>query len=254
MATDYEALAKQFGGSVAPAPKSDIDYEALAKQYGGGVAEQVSPRRQMVQAELRSAAAPFAGFSKGAGNIMFGGQRLVGKGLEMLGADQTGQALIQDAARRQAEQEAFIAPYKQVAPIGTGAGEFTGEIVSTLPVGGAIAKVVSKVPGAAPLAESIRTGGFRTGMPQGAASRATQAAGGAILGGASAALINPEEATMGAGVGAVAPFVLCSGGLSRPLASMPAHSSTLQHTIVDHRSHKRKSQPWPLNWSRSFLS
>ena len=208
MATDYEALAKQFGGSVAPAPDTKIDYEALAKQFGGGVAEEVSPRRRMVEAELRSAAAPFAGFSKGAGNVMFGGQRLVGKGLEMLGADQTGQALIQDAARRQAEQEAFIAPYRQAAPTMTGAGELAGEIVGTLPVGGVIAKGVGAIPGAAPLAQSIRTGGFSTGMAPGAASRATQAAGGAVVGGTSAALINPEEAGTGAAFGAAAPFAL----------------------------------------------
>jgi hypothetical protein len=49
-------------------------------------------------------------------------------------------------------------------------------------------------------------------MAPGVASRATQAAGGAILGGTSAALINPEEATMGAGIGAVAPFVLPTVG------------------------------------------
>jgi oligoribonuclease NrnB/cAMP/cGMP phosphodiesterase (DHH superfamily) len=36
MAVDYEALAKQFGGSAAPAPDAKIDYEALAKQFGGG--------------------------------------------------------------------------------------------------------------------------------------------------------------------------------------------------------------------------
>lgn len=212
MAVDYEALAKQFGGSAAPAPSSNIDYEALAKQYGGGVAEQVSPRRQMVEAELRSAAAPFAGISKGVGNVMFGGQRLVGKGLQMLGAEETGQGLVQDAARRQAEQEAFIAPYREVAPVRTGAGEFTGEVVSTLPVGGVIAKGVSKIPGAAPLAESIRTGGFRTGMAPGAANIATKATGGAVVGGTSAALINPEEAGAGAGIGAVAPFVLPTVG------------------------------------------
>jgi hypothetical protein len=214
MAVDYEALAKQFGGSAAPAPDTKIDYEALAKQFGGGVAEQVSPRRQMVEAELRSVAAPFAGFSKGAGNIMFGGQRLVGKGLEALGATETGQALIQDAARRQAEQEAFIAPYREVAPAMTGAGEFTGEVVSTLPVGGVIAKGVSKIPGAGTVAEAIRTGGFRTGAPVAttaggrAADIATRAAGGAVVGGTSAALINPEEAGTGAAVGAAAPFVL----------------------------------------------
>jgi hypothetical protein len=208
MAVDYEALAKQFGGSAAPAPNANIDYEALAKQFGGGVAEQVSPRRQMVEAELRGAAAPFAGLSKGVGNIMFGGQRLAGKGLQMLGADETGQALMQDAARRQAEQEAFIAPYRQAAPTMTGAGELAGEIVGTLPVGGVIAKGVGAIPGAAPLAQSIRTGGFSTGMAPGAASKATQAAGGAILGGTSAALINPEEAVTGAAIGAAAPFAL----------------------------------------------
>jgi hypothetical protein len=214
MAVDYEALAKQFGGSAAPAPDTKIDYEALAKQFGGGVAEQVSPRRQMVEAELRSVAAPFAGFSKGAGNIMFGGQRLVGKGLEALGATETGQALQQDAARRQAEQEAFIAPYREVAPAMTGAGEFTGEVIGTLPVGGVIAKGVSKIPGAGTVAEAIRTGGFRTGAPVAttaggrAADIATRAAGGAVLGGTTAALINPEEAVTGAAIGAAAPFAL----------------------------------------------
>jgi hypothetical protein len=214
MAVDYEALAKQFGGSAAPAPDTKIDYEALAKQFGGGVAEQVSPRRKMVEAELRTVAAPFAGLSKGAGNIMFGGQRLVGKGLEALGATETGQALQTDAARRQAEQEAFIAPYKEVAPVLTGAGELTSEIVSTLPVGGLLAKGVSKIPGAGALAQSIRTGGFSTGAPVAttaggrAADIATRAAGGAVVGGTSAALINPEEAGTGAAFGAAAPFAL----------------------------------------------
>jgi hypothetical protein len=214
MAVDYEALAKQFGGSAAPAPDTKVDYEALAKQFGGGVAEQVSPRRQMVEAELRSVAAPFAGLSKGAGNIMFGGQRLVGKGLEAVGATETGRALIEDAARRQAEQEAFITPYRQVAPTMTGAGEFTGEVIGTLPVGGVIAKGVSKIPGAGTVAEAIRTGGFRTGAPAAttaggrAADIATRAAGGAVVGGTSAALINPEEAGTGAAIGAAAPFAL----------------------------------------------
>jgi hypothetical protein len=208
MAVDYEALAKQFGGSATPAPATNIDYEALAKQFGGGIAEQVSPRRQMVEAELRSVAAPFAGLSKGIGNIMFGGQRLAGKGLEMLGADQTGQALIQDAARRQAEQEAFIAPYRQAAPAMTGAGEFTGEGLGTLPVGGVLARGVGAIPGAGALAQSIRTGGFSTGMAPGAANIATKAAGGAVVGGTSAALINPEEAGTGTVLGAAAPFVL----------------------------------------------
>ena len=169
---------------------------------------EVSPREQMQTAELRSAVAPFAGFSKGVGNIMFGGQRLAGKGLSALGATETGQALVDDAARRQAEQEAFIAPYREVAPAMTGAGEFTGEVIGTLPVGGVIARGVGAIPGAGALAQSIRTGGFSTGMAPGAANIATKAAGGAVLGGTTAALINPEEAGTGAAIGAAAPFVL----------------------------------------------
>lgn len=206
-----DAMYKKFYSDL---PRTEFDTKIGLK----APAEEVSPRRQMVEAELRSAAAPFAGFSKGVGNVMFGGQRLVGKGLEAVGATETGRALIEDAARRQAEQEAFIAPYKAVAPTATGAGEFGGEVVSTLPVGGVIAKGVSKIPGAGNVAEAIRTGGFRTGAPAAttfggrAADVATRAGGGAVVGGTSAALINPEEAGTGTVIGAAAPFVLPTVG------------------------------------------
>ena len=206
-----DAMYKKFYSDL---PRTEFDTKIGLK----APTEEVSPRRQMVEAELRSAAAPFAGISKGVGNVMFGGQRLVGKGLEAVGATETGRALIEDAARRQAEQEAFIAPYKAVAPTATGAGEFTGEVVSTLPVGGVIAKGVSKIPGAGNVAEAIRTGGFRTGAAAPttfggrAADVATRAGGGAVVGGTSAALINPEEAGTGTVIGAAAPFVLPTVG------------------------------------------
>lgn len=45
MATDYEALAKQFGGSVAnTATSGNVDYDALAKQYGGASETTTKPR------------------------------------------------------------------------------------------------------------------------------------------------------------------------------------------------------------------
>jgi hypothetical protein len=50
MAVDYEALAKQFGGSAAPAPDTKIDYEALAKQFGGSLGD--TGVRQNVGAEI----------------------------------------------------------------------------------------------------------------------------------------------------------------------------------------------------------
>ena len=225
MATDYEALAKQFGGSVAPAPASDVDYEALAKKFGGAVsaAEPTPAARTNVRDEsflrsrvLQPAAEVLAtgqGISKGIGDIMFGGQRLVGQGLQALGAQETGQALMEDAVRRKAMEEANLAKYREAAPGAAPVGEFVGQTIATLPAGGLIGKGLQAVsPALAPLAQAVRTGGFSTGMAPGVASRATQAAGGAILGGTSAALINPEEATMGAGIGAVAPFVLPTVG------------------------------------------
>ena len=225
MAVDYEALAKQFGGSAAPAPASNVDYEALAKQYGGAVsaAEPTPAARTNVRDEsfLRSRVlqpatevlATGQGISKGIGDIMFGGQRLVGQGLQAVGAKETGQALIEDAARRKAMEEANLAKYREAAPGAVPVGEFIGQTAATLPAGGLIGKGLQAVsPALAPLAQAVRTGGFSTGMAPGAANLATKAAGGAILGGASSALINPEETTTGAAIGAAAPFVLPTVG------------------------------------------
>jgi hypothetical protein len=225
MAVDYEALAKQFGGSAAPAPAANVDYEALAKQYGGAIsaAEPTPASRTNVRDEsfLRSRVlqpatevlATGQGISKGIGDIMFGGQRLVGQGLQAVGAKETGQALIEDAARRKAVEEANLAKYREIAPGAVPTGEFVGQTLATLPAGGLIGKGLQVAsPALAPLAQAVRTGGFSTGMAPGAANLATKAAGGAILGGASSALINPEETTTGAALGAVAPFVLPTVG------------------------------------------
>lgn len=172
----------------------------------------IPTRRELLQREARQFAAPFVGFSTGVGNVMFGGQELLGKGLQALGATDTGTALAADAARRRAEAQAAAAQYKQEFPFRTGAGELTAEVLATAPVGAAIAAPVARVaPG---LSQAIRTGGFSTGRTvQGAAAGAAdmgiRAAGGAITGGATAALINPAEAEtgalIGAGLGAFAP-------------------------------------------------
>lgn len=168
----------------------------------GPPSEIPSPRRQMIELEIRRATAPFRGFSSGAANVMFGGQRLLGRGLRALGAEETGTALEEDAARRLAAEQAKIAPYKREFPILTGAGELGAEVLATAPVGAAIAAPVARF--APALGQAIRTGGFSTGAPI-----VTRAAGGAITGGTTSALISPEEAEtgalIGAGIGAFAP-------------------------------------------------
>lgn len=158
--------------------------------------------------------APIEAFSQGVisggGNVVLGGQRLLGKGLSALGAEDTGAFLQADAARRLAQSQATVAPFKQEFPILAGAGELTGEVVGTGPVGRVIAAPLKAIPAAAPLAQSIRTGGFSTGRAVQGAPLATRAgdvalraAGGATLGGATSAIINPEEAGSGAMGGAV---------------------------------------------------
>jgi hypothetical protein len=154
------------------------------------------------------------GIISGAGNVMFGGQRLLGMGLEKLGATDTGRFLQEDAARRQAETQARVAPFKEEYPTSTGAGELAAEVAATYPVGGMIAAPLRAVPAAAPLAQAIRSGGFSTGktvqkgtpLAARAADLGIRSTGGAITGGATAAITNPEEAETGAMIGAAVPL------------------------------------------------
>lgn len=102
-------------------------------------------------------------------------------------------------------------------------GRVGGNVAATLPVGGAIAQGLSKVPvlanSAAPLISAVRSGGFTTGMPAAttlagkAADLGIRAAGGAITGGASAALVDPNEAASGAIIGAALPGVAKAVGV-----------------------------------------
>jgi len=95
------------------------------------------------------------------------------------------------------------------------AGKLGTEIAGTGGMGGALAKGVAMLPGAAkiaPLIESIGSGGFRAGGTQGLTGLLTRGTGGAIAGGASAGLVNPEDASLGAIVGGAVPGAMALGG------------------------------------------
>jgi hypothetical protein len=162
-----------------------------------------------IKEEPSALMAPLQGFSAGVGNVMFGGQKLLGMGLEKIGATDTGRFLQEDAARRQAAEAAKLAPYKESSPFLTGAGQLVGEVLPTLPVGGALAAPIRAVGTAAPsvarftapLAAAVESSGF-TRQPTNMLART---AGGGITGGASAALINPEDAATGAVIGMTLP-------------------------------------------------
>jgi hypothetical protein len=162
-----------------------------------------------VKEEPSAFMAPLQGFSAGVGNVMFGGQKLLGMGLEKIGATDTGRFLQEDAARRQAAEAAKLKPYQESSPFLTGAGQLAGEVVSTLPAGGFLAAPIKAVGTAAPsvarftapLAAAVESSGF-TRQPTNMLART---AGGGITGGASAALINPEDAASGAAIGMALP-------------------------------------------------
>ena len=226
MAFDLASARPEQSGGFDIASAKPFDLASATKSEVPG------PRKQRGFFETIGAPieAVSQGIISGGGNVMFGGQELLGRGLEKLGATDIGRSLVQDALRRRAESQATVAPFKQEFPIATGAGELGAEILATAPVGGAIAAPLKAIPAAAPLAQAIRTGGFSTGrtvagapIAARATDLATRAAGGAITGGAASALINPAEAESGAlggaAVAVVAPPVVNalakSGGFLR---------------------------------------
>lgn len=156
-----------------------------------------------------------AAVGRGVGEIGLGAQRLVGMGLEKAGAEKAGKWLQEDVERGRKKLEAELAPYKAAYPTATGIAQFTGETLATLPVGGLIAKPLQAA-GAAlpslarvtdPLARSIASGGFQTGLQPGVTNILARTAGGAALGGTAAALVSPEEAGTGAMIGAAVPML-----------------------------------------------
>jgi len=96
-------------------------------------------------------------------------------------------------------------------------GKLGAEIAGTAGVGGAIAKGMSAIPAvakAAPnLINAVQSSGMTAGksapgLMGGIQNMATRAAGGAISGGASAGLINPDEAGVGAALGGGLPVAM----------------------------------------------
>jgi hypothetical protein len=117
----------------------------------------------------------------------------------------------EESARQKAQ---FEQQYGGIA--GAEVGRVGGQIVGTLPVGGAIAAPVKAAAKLAPslarfltpLATSIESAGFQTGLKPGIAALPARVAGGAITGGVSAGLVNPEDAATGAAIGAAVPTVV----------------------------------------------
>jgi hypothetical protein len=163
------------------------------------------------------------------GNIV----EFVGKGVEALGGKQTGQQ-IQNAGKRvpALADEVLVGEDRARYPAATSMGGLASDVAITMPIGGIVGAglkaIAPYVPSVArfitPVAESISTGGFKTGLgPTGpikpitglpsytakdvVAEGAARAIGGGTLGGLTTVLTNPEDTGTGVLVGAAIPTV-----------------------------------------------
>lgn len=121
--------------------------------------------------------------------------------------------LVNDARQGQARLKAENAPYAEANPISNGIGRFGADFVATAPVGGLLAKGARAV---APSLAATQTGAniIRAVETSGAqgGGLVPRSIGGAVTGAASAGVINPDDVKSGAIIGAVTPSALKLAG------------------------------------------
>lgn len=163
-----------------------------------------------------------AGVLRGAKDVVDTGAQLLASGFDKIAGTSEGKRVGDMNTAGKAEFDAQYGKDNTAAAV----GRVGGQIAATLPVGGALgagvkaAGVAGALPKAAiPLGEAIASGGMRganlaadASLAARAANMATRMAGGAIAGGASAALVDPESAALGAGIGAALPPSLAAAG------------------------------------------
>lgn len=130
-----------------------------------------------------------------------------------------------EAARVKAMNDAGDAEFEKWG--GSTTGRIMGNVLGTAPVGpvlGAAAKGV----GATRFGNALASSGFTTGAPAKAGDMALRLFGGAVTGGASAGLVDPQSAQLGATIGGVLPPVaklvgsaVSAGGAATARAAVP---------------------------------
>lgn len=206
-------------GAPAPEPKASVSVESAPAEEPSFIPKNL----EEVKSQLR--ASPIiqigAGLYKGFKDITDTGMKLAASAVDYVlpkpPSEMTRREKINALADIQDRQYQATYGESMVSP----SARLVGNALATYPVGGAIAAPIKMVGEAvpaiarftAPVAESIASGGFRTGLPaattlgEKAVATGVRAAGGATLGGASAGLVNPEDVGTGAMVGAAVPTV-----------------------------------------------
>lgn len=119
----------------APAGATQDQALAYAKQHYA----ELKASNPVRQANARPADSALTSFAKatgaGASRLVFGAEELAGKGLEAVGATQTGRAMVDQARLATSAVDAAMAPDRQAHPIATTAGEIAGSAAITGPAG-----------------------------------------------------------------------------------------------------------------------
>lgn len=146
-----------------------------------------------------------AGALRGAGSIGASIMRILPNALG-------GDTAEENAQRRTSMDQALGSLGADTDSLAYGGGKLATEIAGTAGAGGLLARGISAIPGAAAAApnliNAIRTAGMTAGNGGAVANALTRAAGGAVTGGVSAGMVNPEDAKTGAVVGGLAPGVI----------------------------------------------
>lgn len=188
----------------------------LAKQDGGpGIIESAA-----------------AGAGQRFGNTVLNVQKYAGKGIAAIdklvnGANlssvitgrptsalgRVGQWLIDDATKGQAKLSSENQQYKEANPIANASGQIASDLIVTAPVGGLLAKGartlapgIAATKSGANVIRAVETAGSQGG------GLTARSIGGAVTGGASAALVSPDDITQGALIGGAAPSVIQAAG------------------------------------------
>lgn len=156
------------------------------------------------------------GVARGAKDVIDTGAQWLASGFDKLAGTNEGQRV---SAINEAGKAGFEKQYGDSSA--ASAGRFGGQLLATLPVGGAIATPVKALANAgfaaralAPVADAIATGGMKADGLTGAAGLAARSLGGAVTGGATAAMVSPDDAGAGAAIGAVLPGALKLAGMA----------------------------------------
>lgn len=211
-AGEYRAM---IGGEWIPVAKAQKnpagEYRVMRAEVGaGGTAK---AEGGIMHSIAQGAGNLAAGAVRGAGSIGatilapydMAKDALVGKGL----------SLDANRQRRQQMDEGLQAMGADPSSMMYQGGKLAGEIAGTAGAGGVIANGARAVPALAKFAPVIESGGFNLGgaaTGNTAANVALRAAGGAVQGGAQAAMVDPAHAGPGAAIGAVAPGVIKAAG------------------------------------------